>query len=141
MNAYWLYGGGQVSEESLRTLGVQYEYLDPQGAEPAILERMATKGYVTRDVMSLPLPTKSPAFDAEHSHKDEEVRYITSGGGAFDVRSEEDHWIRIEVGPGDLLTIPAGMHHRFVLAVGSNTQITCTRLFKSESGWVATLRT
>jgi len=51
----------------------------------------------------------------EHCHLDDEVRLLLEGQGLYDVRSRDEQWIRIWVGAGDLIIVPARRYHRFLV--------------------------
>lgn len=80
----------------------------------------AERGYKNRDEVTVSPVTmgdvyeeKVKMFFKEHLHEDEEIRYILDGEGFFDVRSQDDEWVRIRLGKGDMIILPAGIYHRF----------------------------
>jgi 1,2-dihydroxy-3-keto-5-methylthiopentene dioxygenase len=133
----------------LAAVGVIAEHLavggDPSvaAAQPRLDALMAARGYVTQDVVELHPDTAGldallDKFAGEHLHTDDEVRYVLAGEGVFDLRSADDRWMRVVVEPGDLIVVPADLHHRFYLTDART--IRCVRLFKDASGWVAHYR-
>ncbi|KAI9456043.1 1,2-dihydroxy-3-keto-5-methylthiopentene dioxygenase [Lactarius psammicola] len=137
--------GRPIDPEHLRKLGVLYWTipLDTAGGYEAEIDRIAEQqGYKNRDTINCTkeglgdlYESKLKSFFDEHMHEDEEIRYILSGSGFFDVRElPSDEWIRIHVLPGDLLVIPAGIYHRFTL--DELNGIKALRLFKDEPKWI-----
>ncbi|KAF6752172.1 Acireductone dioxygenase ARD family [Ephemerocybe angulata] len=131
-----------VSGEILEKLNVKFWRIELDGYEDKLNAVAKERGYKNRDLINVTkeglgelYEQKIKGFFEEHMHEDEEIRYILSGSGYFDVReSPSDEWIRIGVDPGDLLVIPAGIYHRFTL--DENNAIKALRLFQDEPKWI-----
>ena len=53
-------------------------------------------------------------FFQEHLHTDSETRLITEGVAYFDIRKPDtDEWVRIELKDKEMISLPAGIYHRF----------------------------
>jgi 1,2-dihydroxy-3-keto-5-methylthiopentene dioxygenase len=146
MKATWLDSGETISPALLAEHGVTSERLSTDEAVyRGALERiMAARGYVTMDTVTM--KPDMPNFEAicqkfvgEHLHTEDEVRFILSGAGVFDIRSRDDRWMHVVVEPGDFILVPAERYHRFSL--GEEKHIQAVRLFKDMSGWTPHYRT
>ncbi|KAM4542120.1 acireductone dioxygenase isoform 2-T2 [Odontesthes bonariensis] len=112
-----------VSMDQLKKLGVFYWKLNADICEtdPELEQIRKTQGYTYMDIITIEkdiLPNyeeKLKMFYEEHLHLDDEIRYILDGQAYFDIRDKEDRWIRIAMSKGDLITLPAGIYHRFTL--------------------------
>ncbi|RXW25681.1 hypothetical protein EST38_g148 [Candolleomyces aberdarensis] len=131
-----------VSAEKLTQINIKFWQIPVEGYEPKVDAVAKERGYKNRDLINVTkeglgdiYEEKIKSFFEEHMHEDEEIRYILSGSGFFDVReSPSDEWIRLAVEPGDLLVIPAGIYHRFTL--DENNAIKALRLFQDEPKWI-----
>ncbi|KAF9892213.1 1,2-dihydroxy-3-keto-5-methylthiopentene dioxygenase [Aspergillus nanangensis] len=129
--------GRPVSEDYLASIGVFYRHC-PTIESVDVLA--AERGYKNRDEIVVSPQTmgdvyedKVKMFFAEHLHEDEEIRYIRDGEGYFDVRGQEDEWVRIKLAKDDLIILPAGIYHRFT--TDDKNYVKAMRLFQEEPKW------
>ena len=134
----------------LAEVGIDYELwsLDRVGtgsSAEAVLEAYATEiaemkrrgGYVTADVIDVTPETTGleamlARFDKEHTHSEDEVRFILAGRGIFFLHLN-GRVVSVEVGPGDMLRVPRGTTHWFTLC--EDRRIRAIRWFQDTAGW------
>lgn len=75
-------------------------------------------------------------FGRFHVHDDDEGRYVVSGSCVFGFALPELGQLRLHLGPGDHLRIPAGIEHWF--ALGELGSLQAVRLFASSTPMVTT---
>lgn len=138
--------------QHLTTIGIGYERWEPAHVvasnapseeilaayAPEIEKLKALGGYVTADVIDVGPETPGleamlAKFNREHWHEEDEVRFIIRGRGVFHIRPAVGPLTGVEVGPGDLLTVPRGTRHWFDLCADRN--IRAIRLFQDSAGW------
>lgn len=133
-----------VDLASLEKFGIFYKKLNPDEIhykdDPALLVYCKDNDYTCSDILTVSkeglknYEQKLKCFFNEHFHPDDESRYVLEGSGYFDVRNEKDEWIRIRIEKGDLITLPAGMYHRFALDDQQN-YLKSVRIFVNEAIW------
>ena len=136
---------------ALANIGIDYERwsLDRVGADAdadAVLaayaseiEAMKSKGgYTTADVIDV--DPQTPGLDAlldkfrtEHTHDEDEVRFIIAGHGIFHIHPLDSDVVSIEVEAGDMIRVPRGTRHWFNLC--SDRRIRAIRWFQDKTGW------
>ncbi|KAM0897823.1 hypothetical protein ACQ4PT_022291 [Festuca glaucescens] len=92
------------------------------------------RGYSYVDICDV-CPEKLPNYKVkiknffeEHLHTGEEIRYCLEGSGYFDLRAENEQWIRVAVKKGGMIVLPAGMYHRFTLDSDNYIKVGCCLL-------------
>lgn len=149
MQAHWMNDtgtlAGAIDVPTLRAEGVLYDALETEPAryQAPLASFKDAQGYIEQDEIAL--TPETPKLDEicakfldEHCHEEDEVRFILDGAGIFDIRSRDDRWMRIVVEAGDLIVVPAGRWHRFLLT--DTKRIRAVRLFKDPKGWVPQYR-
>lgn len=97
------------------------------------------RGYKSADVVSLSSSTPNldellVNFQREHHHTDDEVRFIVSGHGVFVIQGVNGEFFRVNLNPGDLISVPENTRHYFTLA--EDRQTVAVRIFVTTEGWV-----
>ena len=134
----------------LASLGIDYESWDlsrvgADASADAVLAAYAAEidemkqrgGYRTADVIDVKPETPGldamlARFDKEHTHSEDEVRFILAGRGIFFLHLGEKV-ASVEVGPGDMLRVPRGTTHWFTLC--EDRRIRAIRWFQDTTGW------
>jgi 1,2-dihydroxy-3-keto-5-methylthiopentene dioxygenase len=120
--------------------------VDPSASPEAILAAYAPEidrlkergGYTTADVINVTPETPGleamlDRFRSEHTHSEDEVRFILKGRGLFFIHPSNSPVFTLQVEEGDLINVPAGTQHWFDLC--ADRTIRAIRLFQDKSGW------
>jgi len=95
-------------------------------------------GFVTADVIDVYPDTPNlddmlSKFKKEHTHTEDEVRFILQGSGVFHINPVDGPVFGIEVWSGDMISVPLGTRHWFDLC--TERRIRAIRLFQDQTGW------
>ena len=141
----------QEVQQMLATVGVEYERWDlsrvpadatadkVMAAYAGEIDQMKRRcGFVTADVIDITpdgpgLDTMLAKFDKEHTHSDDEVRFIIGGRGIFFLNGGDGNVLSVEVVPGDMIRVPRGTTHWFTLC--TERRIRAIRWFQDPAGW------
>ncbi len=136
----------------LKPFGIQYERwgverdVSPDAAPEEILAAYAPEieklkkqgGYVTADVIAVTPQTPNldamlAKFSREHTHTEDEVRFIVKGSGVFHIHPKGGPVFALQLDAGDLINVPRGTEHWFDLC--ADRTIRAIRLFQDATGW------
>ncbi len=143
MKAVWKDSGTELTSAELRAEGIHYEKISPDNYQPNLEQIKSAWKYSAQDIVELSPETPNldaicAKFDKEHLHTDDEVRYVLSGEGFFDIRAKSELWMQVFVEPGDFILVPAERNHLFYLS--NKSHIRCVRLFKDNPSWTPIYR-
>jgi 1,2-dihydroxy-3-keto-5-methylthiopentene dioxygenase len=105
---------------------------------PEIEKLKARGGYQAADVIDVKpdtvgLDAMLAKFSIEHTHDEDEVRFIVEGRGLFHIHPVSSPVVALEVEAGDLIRVPRGTLHWFDLC--GERRIRAIRLFQETGGW------
>ena len=105
---------------------------------PEIDQLKQEGGFVTADVIDIYPDTPNldgmlAKFNQEHTHTEDEVRFILQGHGVFHINPGDRPVFAIEVWGGDPISVPLGTRHWFDLC--GDRRIRAIRLFQDTTGW------
>lgn len=140
-------------ENYLRRYGIWYEHWDVDGRVDAnadaqeILDIFAPEidclkhkgNFVKADVIQVTPDTPNleallEKFNKEHTHSEDEVRFVIKGSGIFHINpGNGDPVFAMQTDAGDLINVPRGTKHWFDLC--KDRCIRCIRLFEDQAGW------
>ena len=109
--------------------------------EPSLKPFMEKGGYTTVDVISVCSTTYGidalrEKFIKEHTHTDDEVRFMVDGEGIFWFNlGGNDPVFSLVCRKGTIITVPANTKHWFDM--GTNPYVKAIRIFTDEKGWDA----
>lgn len=130
MKAYWLETHVRVSAQELKVHGIDYMRLDVSAYQPELDRIKHAQGFSKQDISDLnpSIPEHEKILEKikkEHSCTEDLACLVLSGNGIFDVRSNDDEWIRVEVAAADYISISARRHHRFIASDSQSIRFVC----------------
>lgn len=154
-NSKKVFDGVSDVREKLAEIGVDYDRWDADETRvsddatneeilvayaPEIEELKSRGGYVTADVINVVPETPGleemlSKFDREHTHSEDEVRFVVKGRGIFYFAIAGNEVCQVEMAAGDLIRIPKETPHWFT--PGEDRTIRAIRLFRDPAGWIA----
>ena len=109
----------EINLKTLENFGIFYQKLDlgthdtHDENNPVLSDYRKNNDYQFSDILTVSKECLKnydetlKRFYNEHFNPDDESRYVLEGAGYFDVRNENDEWIRVRIEKGDLITLPA----------------------------------
>lgn len=127
MRAIRLIAGRELdcTEAELRAEGIRCEAFDVGQLAAALQRVQAERGWAEVDRVRRSATRPQDEVEIvreadEHCHLQDEVRLFLEGEGLYDIRGQDEQWLRIFVGPGDLIVVPAKRYHRFLVGQASD---------------------